>query len=285
MPRRRAITNYSLHRSTSGRLSSGVDTSDPDKGFKGQRTTNQQNVPRDVRDIVVVDDAHVFVAADYSSIEWAILMWMAGNEVGDGYHHAMLDRYRSGEFDPHRYLASFAFAIPEGDVTAEQRKTCKAYTHGRGYLGSPRTLARNAGHSDATGIRVCNAHEAAFRLGKYHTAELARVKRAHYVQTPLGWRCYFWGYNPKPTEAIATKIQATAADLCKTTLRVIFEALPEGWEMINTAHDSFLLHVPLAAKAAASSRLRGWMERPIDWLGGRSWRCEIKTGNDWREVS
>jgi DNA polymerase I-like protein with 3'-5' exonuclease and polymerase domains len=212
-------------------------------------------------------------------------MWEAGNEVGDGYHHAMLDRYRSGEFDPHRYLASFAFGVPESEVTPEQRKKCKPYTHGRGYLGAPRTLARNAGHPDSVGVLVCEAHEKAFRLAKYHAAELARVKRQHYVQTPLGWRCYFWDYNPKPTEVIATKIQATAADLCKTTLGVIFDGLPEAWELINTSHDSFLLHVPKAAQTIAGVQLRTWLERPIDWLGGRSWRCDVKMGRDWREVS
>ena len=285
MKRRRAITNYSLHRTKSGRLSSGVDTSDLDKGIKGSRTTNQQNIPPELRDIIVADKGMCFVAADYCSIEWAIFMWMCGNEVGNGYHHTLLDKYRRGEFDPHRYLASFAFDIPESEVNETQRKTCKPYTHGRNYLGGERTLARNAGHPQEVGFRVCAAHEKAFKVHTTQLAILARAKREHYIQTPLGWRCYFWDFDPKPTEVIATLVQGTAADLCKTTLRVIVEALPSGWELINTSHDSFLLHVPKANAPLAQEKLKGWLERPISWLGGRTWRCDVKIGENWLEVS
>lgn len=28
-----------------------------------------------------------------------------------------------------------------------------------------------------------------------------------------------------------------------------------------------------------------WMQQPIPWLDGRTWRASIKTGETWRDVS
>src|SRR6476619_2442244 len=96
---RRVVTSYTMHRSASGRLTSGVDSSEPDK-LRG-KVSQMQNVPKSVRDIVVAESGHVLVAADWAGIEWAIAMWMVGKVYNDGYHTDMLDRFYRGELDPH----------------------------------------------------------------------------------------------------------------------------------------------------------------------------------------
>lgn len=294
---RRVVTSYSLHRSASGRLSSGVDSSEPDK-LRG-KVSQLQNVPKPVRDIVVALPGYILVAGDWSAIEWCISMWMASKYDKDRFHLDILDKFQAGKFDPHKYLASFANNVPESEVTNLMRKEAKPYTHGRTYMGSARTLARNAGQPDSVGIRVCGAHETAFRVHPWQKEVVAACKKKKYVQTPLGWRRYFWGqvknppelakivgmWTPKPSEVIATLVSGTAADLCKVVLNRIFETLSGDWEVLTTCHDSIMLMVPLADEDQGKQWLRTCMEMPIPCLDNRSWRSDIKTGPDWKSVS
>lgn len=275
----RVVTTYTQHRSASGRLTSGTDSSEPDKTRGG--VTQLQNVPRSVRDIVVATPGNVLVAGDYAGIEWAIAMWMAGTP----YHLDMLDRFWREEFDPHTFLASIANSVPESQVTPEMRKEAKPYTHGRTFFGSERALARNAGHPDSVGIKVCAAHEEGFRLRKWQEETILQCKKRHYVQTPLGWRRYFWSWNPKPQELLATLVSATAADLLKTTKQRVQNGLPLGWELLTSTHDSIMLMVPETHQLDGIAFLEGKMERPIEWLGGRQWRADVRAGDNWKEVS
>jgi DNA polymerase-1 len=227
----------------------------------------------------------VLVQADLAGIEWALAMWFASKLDNDGFHLDILDRFQAGTFDPHRYLAAYANGVPEDQVTDLMRKEAKPYTHGRTYMGSPRTLARNAGHSDAVGVRVCQAHERAFRVAPWQQATLAGCKKRHYVQTPLGWRRYWWAWDPKPTEVIATLVSGTAADLLKVVLGTIFAELPVGWEVMTTLHDSVMIMVPESQQLDGIAWLEGKMEQPIGWLDGRSWRADVRAGKNWKEVS
>ena len=280
---RRVVTSYSLHRSASGRLSSGVDSSEPDK-LRG-KVSVLQNVPRGVRDIVVAEPGYVLVAADWSAIEWCLAMWFASKLDKDTFHLDILNKFQASEFDPHRYLAAEANGVPEAEVVDQMRKEAKPYTHGRTYMGSPRTLARNAGHPDAIGIKVCAAHERAFKVMPWQQSVLADCKKKHFIQTPLGWRRYFWSWDPKPTEVIATLVSGTAADLLKVVLGTVFATLPEGWEVMTTLHDSIMLMVPQDDDPWGAIWLKEKMEQPIPWLDGRSWRCDVKVGANWKEVS
>lgn len=289
--RPRMQTTYTLHRADTGRKTSGTDVSDPSKGTHRKKKIQQlQNVPKRLRDAYAADEGWVMVGADYAGIEWALVMWYASKLPRScGFHENILNAFQAGEFDPHRYLATFAFGLPADQITDAMRTMCKPYTHGRNYFGAPTTLARNAGHTDAVGIKVCAAHEKAFRPSEWWEYESACATKLKYVATPLGWRRYFWEYPPKPTEVYATKIQATAADLLKTTaVHLIEEELPKHppcWEYLTDTHDSFLLHVPQEDAEEAKAAVLSSMQRPIPWLDGRSWRAEAKIGPNWRSVS
>jgi len=279
-------TTYSLHRTLTGRLTSGLDNSDLDKGGKRQRKVNLQNWPRELRDIIVAPEGYTFIGGDYSGIEWAIAMWMVGKVYNDGYHTDMLDRFYRSEFDPHSFLAGIAGC---------ERGIAKIFTHGYNYDGSPRTLARNAGLNDSIGVNVCKAHDIAFRTRKWKDATVAKAKKDHKVQTPLGWRAYNWAWKPKPSEVLAWNVQGTAADLLKWVMGYIVKAMPPNCKLRTSTHDSFLLQVPLEpvrdcsafheAVPYYSAWLKTQMERPVPWLDGRSWRADIKSGQTWKDVS
>lgn len=286
MPRPRMQTVYGLHRSDTGRLSSGLDPSDEEKVITRRKIAHVQNIPRKLRDMFVPDPGHVFIGGDWAGIEAAITWWFASKvDQPKGFHVAILDRFQRGEFDPHKFLASHAFDVQESAVTKEQRRVAKAYTHGRDFMGSPIGLARAAGHPDKVGVRVCRAHDEAFKLKPWWDHELALVKRRRFVQTPLGWRRYFNDWKPKPQEVIATIVQATAADLCKWCLVRLFETAPLWFELLSSTHDSFLGQVPIEHEEVGKVYLKSAMEAPVPWLDGRTWRADVRSGDSWRAVS
>lgn len=270
------LTAYSLHRTLSGRLSSGLDKSDLEKSAKKVRKQQVQNIPKELRDIVAAPEGYTFVGGDYSGIEWAIAMWFVSKEFNDGYHIDMLDRFYVSEFDPHTFLADIANCL---------RQVAKVFTHGYTYDGSYRTLARNAGLSDAVGLAVCQAHDKAFRTRKWKDAEVKKAKKEHKIQTPLGWRVYNWAWQPKPQECLAWKVQGTAADLCKWVMRRIFDGMPQDCRLVTSTHDSFLLQVPEGQAHQHATWLKEQMQQPVPWLDGRRWRADIKIGKTWKDVS
>lgn len=133
---------------------------------------------------------------------------------------------------------------------------------------------------------ICDVHEEAFRVAYWQKFIKEQTRRTHYVETPLGWKRYFWAYEPKLPEVLAQRIQATAGDLLKWILVGMFKQWPNAaWEMWTTTHDSIVLHIPTPDIDAATAWATTCMEQPIPWLGGRSFRTDSKSGHTWKEVS
>lgn len=293
----RLATKYALHRTDSGRISSGVSSSDEEK--TGRRVQQVQNIPRALRDIVAAPPGFSMIQGDWAGIEWAIMLWYAAKYIDQprGFHRELLERFRRDEFDPHCWLAAVAFTVPyhelyaahKAGVSRRERKLAKPYTHGRMYYGAPLTLAKQAGHDAKIGGIVCEAHERAFKVSTLQTYLIEMTRKQRYADTVLGYRRWFWDADPKPTEILAHYGQGTAADLCKTTLRVFAEEFAkkdrEHWQLLTTTHDSFLAMVPTDAVPSALNVMRNTMERPIPWLDGLTWRADFRVGDSWRAVS
>lgn len=281
--RPRMPTQYSLHRTSTGRMSSGTADDDPEKKRKQQQL---QNVPRKLRDAIVPDPGYIMVGGDWSGIDWCIAMWLFAKYKPDGPYMELLERAQRGELDAHRYLASFAFDVVEDQVTSKQRKTCKPYTHGRTFGGSPNGLAAEVGHPQRVGQLVCRAHDRAFQTEEPRNRIYEEAKRKHYVQTPLGWRKYFWDWKPKHQEVIGILVQAIATgDLLKWTYLRLCQQPLVGFELLTCTHDSFLGQILIDRGEEARHWLKGQMEQPVPWLDNRTWRADVKTGYSWKEVS
>lgn len=278
----RVQTTFALHRTETGRITSGTDNSEEDKT---SRKVQLQNVPKKLRDCYEADPGHVLVGADWAAIEWCIAMWFAARlNKPAGYHDQMLTAFQEKKLDPHRFLASVLHRKPEGEVTSKERKSVKQVTFGKLFLGGDVTLAQRMAVPTSFVKAASAAHLEAFKLNHYQQDALKRVAKQHYVQTPLGWRRYFWEWKPKPTEVLATEVQGTAADLMKWCMVGVFKRLPVEWECILTVHDALVLHVPASDAGGAAAFLQREMERPVPWLGGRGFRVEVKIGKSWREV-
>lgn len=285
-------TRYSQHRAETGRLSSGLDPNDPDKGIGRKKVQQLHNVPRALRDMYVAPPGKVLVGADSSAVEWVVFMHL-GAEINDppGYHRGLLDRFAlppqdPEHLDPHRYLAQVWHGVPsQSTVTREDRQTCKPYTYGLLFMGSPRGVADSVGHRWDVGERIAEAHARAFKTKPVWDAIIDEAKRTKQIRTLGGWVRYFWDWNPKPTEVIATKIQGSAADLHKYILIRIAREKPPTWDILTFTHDNDVLMVPEEDEQEARRRLAEWTQMPIPFFGGRGFPAEVKSGKNWRQVS
>jgi len=283
----RLKTKYHLYRTDTGRLASGMDSADAEK--KGQKIAQVHNWPKQLRDVVVAEPGKVFIGGDWAAIQWALAMWEAGNVVGDGYHHDLLDRQQQGELDPHTFLAEKF--DPGGGPSARQR--AKGYTFGRIFHGYPDVLARECGHPVQTGREICRVHDEVYRLQAWWDYELEQVLQRKYVETAGGFRKYFWDpiqrnsrgevVRPKLQEILATKIQGDEADLLKWCMG----HMPKDSEieLITTLHDAMLIQVWEDKVEYGKGWLTEVMGQPIPFLDNRSWRATIKVGKNWKEVS
>jgi len=294
----RVRTLYHLHRTDTGRLSSGFNVDDSDKTVRVSKSAMQlQNMPRFVRKAFVAEPGMVFVGGDWAAIEWVLSMLDAGLQLNDppGFHLRMVEKFFRKELDPHRYLASYVFGKPEKEITTEERKFAKQFTFGYLFEGTPHGLSKQTGIPVKDVVRACEAHDEAFKLAAWrrHTAETGG--RNHVIITMGGWNRWFWDpfvfdkrlgkvTSPKPTELCNTRIQGTAADLMKWTLRRMFEEKPDWVEIITTTHDSFLLQVPEERGEEGAAWLKEMMEAPVPWLGNRRFRAEVKVGRTWADV-
>lgn len=303
----RLITQYSLHRTTTDRLSSGIDPSDIEKkNRRSGKVAQVQNIPKFMRTMFHADPGWVMIGADWSAIQWALCMWCAG-QVNDppGYHFTLLDRHQRGELDPHSWLAAHLYKSPVPpdrhleikDLAPDLRQTCKGFTYGRMFYGTERTLAQETGTPLAEAIIVCQAYDEAFKLKPWWRSVFETLGQRRYVETPHGFRRYFhsplrfegWELkSPKPTEVLATVIQGAEAGLAKWVLGQIALDLPEGkddWrEMLTMTHDSFLIQVREERAEEGREWILKHMQAPIPFLDHRTWKAEAKVGRTWAEV-
>lgn len=286
----RMRTEYHLHRAVSGRLSSGTNPDDDDKKEKKQQL---QNVPEPLRRPVEADPGYTLVGGDWSNVEWAVLQVLAirvedwrkeKHDIPFDFHEQLLTRFLRGDLDAHRYLASFAYGKAEEEITKEERKNCKSYTHGRNYFGSERALAAAAGHTLKRAKEVCGAHAEAFKPMAWWEKSKEFVRKHGYIETVYQWRRWFFEDDPKPTEIFGTEVQGGAADLCKYILLHIFRELPPEWEVLTTTHDSILMQVPVPHADEAVYWLREQMERPIPFLDNVQFPADVSAGRTWADV-
>lgn len=317
----RLRTGYHQHRTNTGRLSSGTDPTDEEKaaGRLG-KVLQVQNWPKRLRVIVKPDPGWAMIGGDWAQIQFALILWAASKHPSsDGRHVRMLDEQQADRFDAHTFLAAAAFGkdhslpvVKTGKVwkgpperrhlavTERERQQAKPYTFGRAFKGNDRTLAIEAGHPLEFGQRACAAHDAAFALVSWQNFLIEEAARRHYVETPAGFRRYFWDpvqrskktgeiEKPKPQETIATYIQGAEAEILKWVLLGIADELGpdlvDDWrEVLTTTHDSLVVQVREDRLEEGQEWLLRAMQRPVPWLDNRGWRAVVKPGASWRDV-
>lgn len=264
---------YGLHRTATGRVASGADTDEK----AGEAATNQQNWPVEVRDIVIPEEGNLLVQVDWSRVEWLLTLMFAHDE--EGWARAL-----AGE-DQHRRLAASIFRVAYEDITIEQRTHAKRATHGLNYGMGPQNLADTMGVSFAEAKRVIQAFQDAFPLvAKWRGEVVEKATKQHYLETPFGWRRWFW--RKDPPEMIAFLPSATGADMLKARLAPASAAAKKvGGRLLTTTHDSVLAECWHQHAEPLAMALKEVFERPFRHLDGRSFPAETKIGVNWKECS
>lgn len=210
------------------------------------RSPNLQSLPAEVRDVVVAQEGHVLVEADFSQIEYRVLAQLCGDPT-------LAAVYRAGLGDLHRRTAALLYGIPEGEVSPQQRKCGKQTNFAILYGQTAQSLARHLGidldEAEQPIDRFWHGYPEASRWANRVIEDAASVGHV----TSLYGRCRqipgLLSDNPREVErgkrqAVNTVIQGTAADVFKLGLIRLYRSLPRTCRLVICVHDSVLLEVP-----------------------------------------
>ncbi|MBN1672937.1 MAG: hypothetical protein JXR37_17965 [Kiritimatiellae bacterium] len=194
------------------------------------RGPNIQNLPRKghVRECLVPTPGHVFLAADYGTLELCTLAQITHQRYGES---KMRELINAG-VDLHRYVASKMLRKPEDEITGEERRRAKAANFGLpGGLGT-RGLMQ---YADAV-------------FGVHLTVDEAEK-----------WRGMWLDVFPEARKYLTE--EGNAARLARV-LRV--DELPDDRAYVNTEIGAFvLIRIAGGAKCTTSGRL--FSRGELDW--------------------
>lgn len=219
---------------------------------------NAQQYPKAITGIVVPREGHIMLDADYSQIEYRVLVAMSGEE-----HLAKV--FEDPDSDYHTLMASLMYGVPYASVTSQMRSDAKSFNFGIPYGMGFRSLAiLLTGMGGPSQIEQAKEkYEMYFkdqpRTRKFFDSvkEMAQVNK--YTKTFWNRYRYYSFTNEDGTENSGKKaaalrqagnavIQGTAADLFKISLARNFMYVRENnllgvLLIINLIHDEQLFEV------------------------------------------
>jgi DNA polymerase-1 len=274
----RIHTTYNQTVAATGRLSS----QDP----------NLQNIPirtelgRGIRKAFHAADGFVLGSFDYSQIELRVLAHMCGEP-------ALVKAFETGE-DVHTVTASQMFAVPESEVTKQQRGYAKLLNYAVLYGVTDFGLAQQLG----TGFSVTEAkalitqYNERFPSVKGFMESVVQEARAKgFTTTLLGRRRYFPDIHTgrinerRATErqAMNAPIQGTAADMMKLAMIRAYEVLSgRSSRMLLTVHDELVFELATSEEAGLVEPLRSAMETALPL--SVPVEVDAKVGANWNEM-
>ena len=237
----RVHTSFNQTVAATGRLSS----SDPNLQNIPIRTEVGQKVRRA---FIPGRPGDVLLSADYSQIELRVLAHMTDDPV-------LVDAFARGE-DIHARTAAEVFAIPQDQVTANQRRLAKVVNFGLFYGLSDFGLARDTGMSTEEARIFIDAYFRAYnRVREFLEGIKMQAREQGYVETLLHRRRYIQDIRSpnrmlrQGAERIAINmpVQGSAADIMKLAMIRLQQYLREQGlqsRMILTVHDELVFEVP-----------------------------------------
>ena len=270
-----------------GRLHTSFRQAVAQTGRLSSKDPNLQNIPirsevgRRIREAFVADPGRVLVALDYSQIELRILAHLSGDKN-------FLSAFREG-VDVHRRTAAEVFAVPEAEVTAEQRRIAKAVNFGVIYGQTAFGLSRSLGIPRGKAGSYIKAYLEKIPGITRYLDELVDIADARgFAETIFGRRRRIpelarKGASRSYGERIArnTPIQGSAADIMKRAMIAVEAAMTAvPWaQMLLTVHDELIFECEEARADELIALARPLMERAaelsvplhVDAGRGKSW--------------
>jgi DNA polymerase-1 len=274
----RLHTNYLQTGAATGRLAS----KDP----------NLQNIPvreeagRLIRSAFVPERGFLFLSADYSQIELAILAHLSGDPM-------LIEAFRQNS-DIHRRTASVLFGVYEEAVTPEQRRIGKTINFGIIYGMSAFRLARDLriGRAEADAF-IRRYFERYAGVDRFIRRTVGQAEERGYVETLMGRRRRVAQIRSRNRTvkmaaeriAVNSPIQGSAADIVKQAMIDVDRALREGGlatRLLLQVHDELIFEAPREEAAKAAGLIRQAMEGAVSLEVPL--RVSVETGNAWGEL-
>lgn len=260
-------------------------------GRLSSKDPNLQNIPirdeegRRIRRAFKAGEGKIFLSADYSQIELAVLASLSGDE-------ALCKAFREG-IDIHRQSASLIFQLPFDEVTADQRRIAKTINFGVMYGMSSFRLARELEIPSKQAAQFIDSYFTTYNgIQKFMDETIASVQSCGFVETQGGHRRRIQSINSanrveqQSAERIAinTPIQGTAADIMKRAMLAIDKRLTAECfqaKILLQIHDELLLELPYCEKEALSLLVKEEMEKAAELT--IPIKVSIETGEIWGE--
>lgn len=230
----RVHSQFSQHRTATGRLSSGLLT-----------------IPRDnrVRNIVVPDKGNVFIQSDFSQLELRVLAEVSGCKN-------LISAFQSGQ-DIHTISACRFFKIKNFNKYnkdhAEKRTQAKTVNFGIIYGIGAYSLSKQLNiEPDIAQVFINKFFETYPRVGEWMDEEIALCEKRGYVKTLYGRRRFIHGINSDDKgiknaanrRTINTIIQGLAVDITHIVLnRIQYEIEKNNLKakLVLVIHDEIIL--------------------------------------------
>ncbi|WP_419250264.1 DNA polymerase I [Borreliella afzelii] len=253
---------------------------------------NLQNIPikdekgRKIRKAFKPENGNIFISADYSQIELAILAHLSQDE-------ALIKAFENNK-DIHTETASKLFKIEEKEITPDLRRIAKSINFGIIYRMSDFRLAKELGITKEEAKGFINSYFDSYpKIKEFITNQINFVRNTGYSETILKRRRYIKEINSNnylersAAERIAINsiIQGSAADIMKIAMvRVFNEFKSKKMEskILLQVHDEMLIESPLKEKNEVEKILKIMMENA--YTLNLPLRANIETGKSWGEI-
>jgi DNA polymerase-1 len=283
-----------------GRIHASFNQTVTSTGRLSASDPNLQNIPvrrelgQQIRQAFVPEPGWVLLTADYSQIELRLLAHFTADEA--------LCRAFAEERDVHTAVAAQIFNVPEGQVSADQRRMAKTVNFGVIYGMSAPGLSQRLHISREESTAFIDAYFARYpRVQEYQARLLEQCRRTGYVTTILGRRRKFdpsgiranstyQQRNQTEREAINMEVQGSAADLIKLAMLNVFRRLrreSRRSRLLLQIHDELVLEAPPEELSAVAALVREEMTAPVEKaLGLRvPLRVDLASGPNWLDVT
>lgn len=253
---------------------------------------NLQNIPikdekgRKIRKAFKPENGNIFISADYSQIELAILAHLSQDE-------ALIKAFENNK-DIHIETASKLFKIEEKEITPNLRRIAKSINFGIIYRMSDFRLAKELGITKEEAKGFINSYFDSYpKIKEFIINQINFVKNAGYSETILKRRRYIKEINSNnylersaaERIAINSTIQGSAADIMKIAMVKVFNEFKSKKmesKILLQVHDEMLIESPIKEENEVKKILKIMMETayklnlPI--------RANIETGKSWGEI-
>ena len=258
---------------TTGRLHTHFIQTGTATGRLSSKKPNLQNIPvreeegRRIRNAFVPIQGFVFLSADYSQIELAILTYLSQDSI-------LLRAFQEGR-DIHNQTASLIFQVPEDAVTPVQRRIGKTINFGVIYGMSAFRLARDLEISRSLANSFIETYFQRYAgVDTYIKKVSESAMERGWVETIMGRRRSLPGINSNNRTvkmaaarvAVNTPIQGSAADIVKIAMiRVTHRLQNEGYrtKLLLQVHDELIFEVPEEELAHVTPLIKDTMEHAI----------------------